>query len=226
MNKLHLPDTTLVCLDCRNYTGAINALTFCTNHVQFDDILFLTNKKLNIVPGRVEFAEINSIEQYSSFILKELHKFISTKYLLLCQYDGFIINPSYWHNDFFNYDYIGAPWNHHNNQVGNGGFSFRSLKLQKIMSLNEFPATHPEDAMICRKYRNKLESNYGIKFAPIELASIFSFEGSSKDLKNKKTFGFHCKGCIETAKKISHLIYPQSVGDTYYLHPIKHIPLL
>jgi len=61
---------------------------------------------------------------------------------LLVQPDGFVINPDKWDNQFFEYDYIGAPWEQvpHSyldpwgkpHRVGNGGFSFRSKKLLDV----------------------------------------------------------------------------------------------
>ena len=45
-----------------------------------------------------------------------------------------------------------------------------------------------EDVQICRVYDDKLEYEYGIKFAPEELAYRFSYEHSTPPFP---TFGFH-----------------------------------
>lgn len=43
-------------------------------------------------------------------MIKELNKYIETDYVLIVQYDGFILNPKAWMDEFLEYDYIGAPW--------------------------------------------------------------------------------------------------------------------
>ncbi len=142
---------------------------------------------------------------------------MKTKFILICQYDGFIINPSSWDNKFYNYDYIGAPWRHHGGQVGNGGFSFRSLKLHQILSSERFNRTHPEDDMICRNYRIVLENEYKIKFAPTKLAEKFSIEGSAREIREKIPFGFHNKQFINEGKNMT---------INFHSRQSRYIPLL
>jgi hypothetical protein len=93
--------------------------------------------------------------------------------------------------------------------VGNGGFSFRSKKLLKetknspyncdIQKINNFSlktgevGEHvmipmPEDNYICLNYYEYFIER-GIKYAPIELANIFSTE--VPQYPNKNSFGFH-----------------------------------
>ena len=79
-------------------------------------------------------------------------------------------------DDFLAWDYIGAPWVYKNrpSEVGNGGFSLRSRALlQATMSL-PWDGHEPEDAAICRTMRPQLESQFGLKFAPLNLAARFS----------------------------------------------------
>jgi hypothetical protein len=110
--------------------------------------------------------------------------------VLIIQSDGYVLDGSAWNDEFLAYDYIGAPWlykDHRN--VGNGGFSLRSRRLQNILALdNDITITHPEDEVICRLYRLHLEDKYNIKFAPEQLAHRFSFELHPPQ---HKTFGFH-----------------------------------
>ena len=56
--------------------------------------------------------------------------------------------------------------------------------------------THKEeDHCICRIYRKYLEDNYGIKFAPVEVARQFSIEGWRSENKTwTNEFGFHGHG--------------------------------
>ena len=69
---------------------------------------------------------------------------------------------------FLNYDYIGAPWPHHQDfNVGNGGFSMRSAKLinavQNFISPDDLNSA--EDVVICRYLRARLEDKIALKFA-------------------------------------------------------------
>lgn len=87
-------------------------------------------------------------------MIKELNKYIETSYVLIIQYDGFILNPDAWTDEFLEYDYIGAPWWYTDDcNVGNGGFSLRSKKLLEILANDDsILETHPEDHHICRTY--------------------------------------------------------------------------
>jgi hypothetical protein len=44
------------------------------------------------------------------YCIYNLTRHIDTDYCLLVQPDGFVINPDKWDDDWYNYDYIGAPW--------------------------------------------------------------------------------------------------------------------
>jgi hypothetical protein len=149
----------------------------------------------------VNIPKINNTFEYSKFMIKELAKYIDSSHVLVCQHDGFVINPNSWTDEFLNYDYIGAPWywlrnkairsdglDYTGNIVGNGGFSLRSKKLQTIlMESEEIKNYHPEDGQICTVYNSFLESK-GCKFAPEELASKFAVENC--ELYNGQ-FGHH-----------------------------------
>ena len=112
--------------------------------------------------------------------------------MLICQWDGYILNPSAWKEEFLNYDYIGAPWAFDDPEaVGNGGFSLRSTKLMAAMAeLNlSLEDCFPEDKVICRTYRKHL-TDLGLKFASLDLAKEFSVECWSDD-EYTGQFGFH-----------------------------------
>ena len=79
------------------------------------------------------------------------------------------------------------------NNVGNGGFSIRTTKLMDAVKNIPIHTSlylsdgHAEDALISRHYGTKLEE-YGIRFAPAEIAINFSSENPSVI---GKSFGFH-----------------------------------
>jgi Protein of unknown function (DUF5672) len=113
---------------------------------------------------------------------------VKTSHMLVIQYDGFVIDGSMWKPEYLEYDYIGAPWPHHGQKVGNGGFSLRSRRLMQYLDDRnaKFPPKTPEDEAICHEYRETLVSE-GFSWAPTSLAYQFSFERSPK----RRSFGFH-----------------------------------
>lgn len=47
--------------------------------------------------------------EYGLFMLYALHEFIETAYALVVQDDGWVLSGANWSDDFFDYDYVGAP---------------------------------------------------------------------------------------------------------------------
>lgn len=96
---LHLPQITLLGIDCINPLRLQEAFNICERDIVFGSSKLLTS--LKIKDKRViKIPKINSLDEYSLFIIKNLAKYIDTKYVLLIQYDGFILNPSSWTNKF------------------------------------------------------------------------------------------------------------------------------
>ena len=144
----------------------------------------------------IPISKINSIKDYEKWVLGDLLDFVNEDFLII-QWDGFVINPSAWNEEFLDYDYIGAPHTVHGSvfQVGNGGFSYRTIRLMEaLVCINRYTdllaLELPEDILICSEYRNVLEKS-GIKFAPLDVASLFSFEQDGLSVNLKDLFGFH-----------------------------------
>ena len=196
--KKNLPNVTLLGLDCLDINRLKLAADICQKDIEFGAV-----KLLSSIPDRdprvVAVDKVDSIEKYSEFCIKKMNDYVDTEFVLIIQYDGFILNPHSWTDEFLKYDYIGAPWWYEDdNNVGNGGFSLRSKKLLSILAnddkINEF---HPEDHHICRTYGDYLKS-LGIKFAPESVARRFSIEGCLMGPPEVKygsvwtdEFGFH-----------------------------------
>ncbi len=137
--------------------------------------------------------------RYSVDTNREFTGYIDTAYALIIQWDGYVLKGANWKNEFFKYDYIGAPWHdewkkdhpywnkNNTNEVGNGGFSLRSKRLLDFLaSSSAITQIHPEDWAICKTYYNYLvEQNF--KFAPTEMAYKFAVDGIPWDGQ----FGFH-----------------------------------
>lgn len=192
---LHLPQVTLVCVDTRTPRLALDAMqrskTLCT----FGDALLFVPPShcLQDLPPDIRLIEcegIDTVEAYSRFLIKDLGSYISTSHILIVQWDGYVLNPSMWREDFLHTDYIGAVWPQFDDEhrVGNGGFSLRSRKLLDALHSDEITPQHPEDVCIARTHRPLLEQRWGIRFADEELAHQFAFE---RDRQTPSSFGFH-----------------------------------
>ena len=189
----------------------------------FKTILFsskrikLNNKQAEII-DLIKVDKINSIEEYSKFIIYKLFNYIQTSHILIVQWDGYVINPKKWDSEFLNYDFIGAPFVPRDNDenycrdkngafysVGNGGFSLRSRRLLeapskfKLLDNKNYTNFH-EDGFFSVYHRSFLESK-GFVWAPFVIANKFSIESllSIKDLIDLP-LGFH-------GKKIFYLLF-------------------
>jgi len=203
---LKLPNVTLLGIDCVNTERLQVAMDVCEKSIEFGEVKLLTS--LSSDDKRVVgIDEIKNIEEYSRFVAKDLVKYVDTDYVLIVQYDGFILNPESWNDEFLNYDYVGAPWlvadwsvRDYNfspdllgtRVVGNGGFSLRSKKFletsARLMKESRIPQIHPEDVSLCVWHKDLLDAE-GIKVAPPDLAEKFAIEGDD-DIYDKQ-FGFH-----------------------------------
>lgn len=206
MSKLNLQNVTLLGIDCVNVERLAEAINVSQKDIEFGAVKLLTSLPTNDI-RKIEISHIGSIEEFSRFCIEDLYKYVDTDYVLLVQYDGFVLNSESWTDDFLKYDYIGAPWLVANWSVrdfnfppetlgtlivGNGGFCLRSKKFletsARLSKQGKIPKMNPEDVAMCVWYRDEFEKE-GVKFAPPELASLFSIEGT--DHEYKKQFGFH-----------------------------------
>ena len=123
---------TLCAADTAHHELTKRALERSSKNLKFEKVLFISDKQCDI-PSNWDFHQIPTFKNgndYNQFILKDLNSHITTDFVLVIQYDGFVINPHKWDIKFSEYDYIGAPWPWAKDyQVGNGGFSLRSKKL-------------------------------------------------------------------------------------------------
>jgi hypothetical protein len=188
---LNLPEVTLatICWGNNSFlTSAIWAYKQFNKKTKFGEKIFFISEDIDVDEYGDFFEEEEvlvsrvksgyTLKDYSHFVVKDLNDFVNTDFVMLFQNDGFIENIDMWSDEYFDYDYIGAPWwyKDHNN-VGNGGFSMRSKKLLEVLAADEkILDVVPEDHHICRTYGDYLREEHGIKFAPEELASKFSVE--------------------------------------------------
>lgn len=188
---LDLADVTLCCIDAVNHALALRALRQSRSQIRFGRTLFITDRDVDAADLDVEIVSaLTSREQYSEFVLKSLSSRIHTTHVLLVQWDGYVVNPAAWRDEFLGDDYIGAQWFWHDDamRVGNGGFSLRSRKLLLALKDSRIVLTGPEDETICRAFRPLLEREHGIQFATPATADAFAFEAA---YPVGKPFGFH-----------------------------------
>jgi Flp pilus assembly protein TadD len=188
---LELPDVTLCCIDTVNHALALRALRKSSAQVRFGRTLFISDREVSAQDFEVEIVPaLTSRDDYSQFVLKSLASRIDTSHVLLVQWDGYVINPTTWREEFLGCDYIGAQWFWHDDgmRVGNGGFSLRSRKLLLALQDPRIVLTEAEDVTICRAFRPLLEREHGIRFASEATADAFAFEAA---YPIGKPFGFH-----------------------------------
>ena len=195
-SRLNLSGVTLCCVDTRAAAQAIHALKHSMRFIDFGDVLFLGDVGFSHQPDLqhtgIRFGAIpalRNIDDYSRFMLHELHAHVHTEHVLVIQWDGFISHPELWRDEYLTVDYIGAPWYHggHPGLVGNGGFSLRSRKLLDASRHLPSPAGEPEDMTICVHQRHALETKHGIRLAPLPMAQAFACEYGPY----RRSFGFH-----------------------------------
>lgn len=136
-----------------------------------------------------------TITDFSRFMLQGLVDCIDTEFCITVHWDGFALNKRNWTDEFFEYDYIGAPWPATMNEarVGNGGFSLRSARwLAFVAALLGWHGEN-EDDWACRLRRRDLELS-GMKIAPLSVAAKFSIEHPIEEFPNRTVsdcLGFH-----------------------------------
>jgi len=204
---LDLSTVTLLCVETRDPALAHFALQKCTMHARFGKVVLITelsklsNQSNDAVDQKVDQAidrlrgveylqapPIKTTKDYSDLLLTGLRQYITGSHVLIIQWDSFILHPGLWTNDFLQYDYIGAAWPHHpDTPVGNGGFSIRSVKLLEALESPKISKRHPEDFCICVDNQALLEGEFGIRFAPTNIAEQFAVERTEWH----PAFGFH-----------------------------------
>lgn len=126
-----------------------------------------------------------TIPEYNRLLTsKKFYDQIPTEIFLIFQTDSMICpNSNIQVDEFFEYDYVGAPWEHLNGTVGNGGFSLRrKSKMVEILEKCEYNGTDPEDvyfANACKDVTSRKPSR--------EQAYRFSNEAKI----TKHSFGVH-----------------------------------
>lgn len=203
----------------------IRALYTCKNVAKFHQVKLATSSefvekysdelKEDGIIVEESCAPVTNREELGMFQWKHLYNHIESEFCLSIQSHAFIINPDAWMDEYYDYDYIGAPWPIKDRayispygehiRVGNGGFSLKSKKLMELPSKVDIPFpitddsgfyktfgfydTH-EDGNICVHNRHIYEE-HGCKIAPIEIAKYFACEAQVPENRGIIPFGYH-----------------------------------
>lgn len=190
--RLALPQVTLCAAASVNVQATLCALEACLAQIDFAACKLFTDASIKSDHPGIELVPIgrlSSSADYSDFLLSHMVDHVGTSHCLVVQWDGHVLDATRWRPDFLDYDYIGASWPQFGDghDVGNGGFSLRSRGLMEACRAPQFHGGHPEDVAICRTNRPWLEGR-GMRFAPRELADLFSAERAG-DMGI--SFGYH-----------------------------------
>lgn len=205
---LDLSNVTLVAMTTQDYASTRRAIDKCLSVAKFYSVMVFTNEpKLFFGFDTINIPNIETWEDASIVGLKTITSYARdfADYTLGIQWDGFIVNPSAWKDEFFDYDFIGAPWP--DGVVGNNGFCLCSRKWYSAVESLQLEPTlkdcHPADAIVCRfpnpyngvgngQFRRQDMLDYGIKYAPEDVARKFSVENETYTT----SFGFHGKNTL------------------------------
>jgi Protein of unknown function (DUF5672) len=195
MHKLDLRDVDICACSSVNLQLTARALTLSMAACDFGDAVLLSDIAIAGPFRNVRIDRLASRADYSAFVLKQLLLHTRAPFVLIVQWDGYVLDPRSWIPEFRRYDYVGAKWpksiwRRHGMNVGNGGFSLRSRRLLEALAEPNFEVltTINEDEYICRLHRPLLESKYAIQFAPEAIADRFAYERCPPE---GPTFGFH-----------------------------------
>ena len=210
MEKIKVPDVTVLAVASIRIPGTIRALQICMQDFEWGAAKLISHERPKDLPEEIEFGKcpkIENIDIYNHYVFRNLVEHVETSHCLMVQDHAYIIAPWLWMNEWLKYDYIGAGWPIRENsyianngervRVGNGGFSLRSKKLMSLPRKNNWELRqqqgfYNEDGCINVYYR-KEHLKEGIKYAPLDVAVKFSYETPipENSYGNIHHFAFH-----------------------------------
>lgn len=211
--KLKLPQVTICAMTSVLVQETIKAMEYSMQEIEFGAAVIITHKKPKNLPSNITYKyieELTDIDRFNYETVYNMGDYIDTEFVLLVHYDGFVVNPQSFKQEFLEYDYIGSPWplpkegdtttyrDIHGNicRVGNS-VSIRSKRLLDFPRKANIPWTSEkgwfnEDGFICCRNKHLFEEA-GMKFAPLELAIHFGHEHMIPEIQGKEIqpFVFH-----------------------------------
>lgn len=213
--KLQLPNVTLIAMTSVLVPETIKAMEYSMRGIDFADAVIITHRHPFHLQKGIHYAHIDKLRCINDFNYDAVYKmgsYVDTDYALLVHYDGFVVNPAAWRDEFLDYDYIGAPWplpkdgdpTTYRDKDGNvcrvgNSVSIRSKRLMDFPEKAGIPWTgqelngvtyYNEDGFICCRIKHLLEAE-GMKIAPIEVARYFGHENMLPETEGITPFTFH-----------------------------------
>lgn len=193
MSLLNLKNTTLLFVETRAHEITQRVIEDCVSKAEFGDILIYTDQQERIPVAGARYIHVPDFPNKKlagQFYYGQAMANVTTDFALMLEWDAGIFDASKWKPEFFNYDYIGAPWNVRpgdHQDVGNGGFTLMSKRLghYAVENFRKFPVYTDWD--LCRVQRQHYEKA-GFKWPTADLAGFFSWELTRR---NPEHFGFH-----------------------------------
>lgn len=213
--KLQLPNVTLLAMTSVRIKETIKAMQYSMRGIDFAKAVLITHRKPFFLPKEITYQHIDkltNIDRFNYETVYHMGKYVDTDFALLIHYDGFVVHPEMWQDEFLKYDYIGSPWplpkegdkttyrDIYGNicRVGNS-VSLRSKRLMDFPKKEGIPwegeekdgfVYYNEDGFICCKIRHLLEAE-GMEIAPLEVAKYFGHENMIPEIKGITPFVFH-----------------------------------
>lgn len=148
----------------------------------------------------VYYCVDSTYQQAERFLVAGAHlQYVSpaVSHVLVCTWDGFIVNPKRWTDNWLQYDMIGSPWPALWNieaRVGNAGFCLISRRLLEVAGKHSrHYIDEPGDVYLCVKQRRLFEEVAGIRYAEPQVAAEFAIEHVCEEHEKLTDipFGFH-----------------------------------
>lgn len=208
---LNLPNVTLIAVSSVKIYETVKALEYSMRGINFGEVVLVTHEKPKHLPKEITYKHcepITNIDMFNHMMVYDLAEYVDTDYMLLVHYDGFVVNPESWKDEFLDYDYIGSPWPmptpDHKSYYDAQGNVVRvgnsvSLRSKRLL---EYPKAHNlewrrtpdgdynEDIFLCAMSKCQMEED-GLKFAPIEVARYFGREHTMPETTGMTPFVFH-----------------------------------
>jgi hypothetical protein len=165
-------------------------IVICHGNQNIDFVMDIVQHKLSHFINRITCINLNvdnlTRDQYSNLLIQpSFYEMIPTETFLIFQTDSIILSKNKdIINEFLEYDYVGAPWDHcpvASEQIGNGGFSLRRKSVMLDIIATVPYDTFAEDVYFCYHPTKKMHK------PSFEKAKSFSVE----TLFHSAPFGCH-----------------------------------
>lgn len=210
--KLQLPNVTLCAMTSVRIKETIKAMQYSMRGVDYGDAVLITHRRPLFLPKGIRYKhtdKLTDIDKFNYKTIYEMGDYIDTDFALLVHYDGFVVNPESWRDEFLDYDYVGSPWplpkpgddisyrdpDGNLCRVGNS-VGLRSKKLMDFPKKEgiEFRPDgngwYNEDTFLCCTIRREIEAA-GMKIAPLDVAKYFGHENMIPETEGITPFLFH-----------------------------------